>query len=547
MYCEKTSASSSHAPRRIIIRGSLLLALGALVVVAPIFSAAASAAITNNVGNGNVATPVGTLSTASGSSIPAPDVYAWLQKYVTNSKMLLILSECFGGNALAFMPGAGNIAALSATSVNQLAQYGGFDSHAAAALAPGANTTALDVFNAGNNNKGAGETPQAAAAPFLAPTAFKLISTNDPAKTVQARQIVFYAGSPDGGNNTSDADQLNTITTNFAPEANTAVTGVGGNPAAAPFTGLGTAAGLQGAIQAAGNAITANTGGPLNIPAANQQFILFVGDHGGARNVAAGLNRSAGAMSTPTNAVESPYPPAQILPINNPVAPAVPAGAILGQNPVQLVQNFQTMPVMPVNANTQVTGSQSYMGNVDSIPSFSILLPLHDVDPATNTQIADPVNQASGLNLGTPPTDLVTNPVNPTGDPISYFILCLVNTNPAINADYYFYSSLETTYIPSPDDLNSDEGLRVAFQVTNGLGGAPIPSSNAAFANIFFGQNYDVYLYNFTGADWDVGEFAQDNPSIPPSVPEPATAMLGITSSFLMMMRRRRRDTDAEA
>jgi len=546
MYCEKASASSSHAPRRTIIRGSLLLALGALVVVAPIFSAVAFAQPTNNMGNGNVATPVGTLSTASGSSIPSPDVYAWMQKYITNSKMLLILSECFGGNALAFMPGAGNIAALSATSVNQLAQYGGFDSHAAAALAPGLNTTAQDVFNAGTNNHGAGETPQAAAAPFLAPNAFKLISTNDPGKTVQARQIIFYAGVPDGGNNTSDADQLSTITTNFNGEANTTVTGVG-DSAVNPWTGgQGNAAGLQGAIKAAGGTITTNAGAPLNIPAANQQFILFVGDHGGARNVAAGLNRSAGAMATPDNAVTSPGPAANGPPLNNnPVTPAVAAGPILGQNPVQLVQNFQTMPVMPVNANVQLTGSQAHQANVESVPSFSILLPVNYDDPV-NGSTADPVNQASGLNLGTPPTDLVTNPnlAGQTGDPTSYFILCLVNTNAAGNA-YYFYSSFETTYVPSPDDVNFDMGLRVAFQVTAGLGGAPIPSSNAAFANIFFGQTYNVYLYNFTGSDWDVGEFAQDNPSIPPAVPEPATAMLGITSSFLMMMRRRRRDADA--
>jgi hypothetical protein len=540
MYCAKTSVSSIHASRCTIMRGILLLALGALVVVAPIFPTTAFAAPTNNPGNGNVATPVGTLSTSSGSSIPSPDVYAWLQKYVTNGKMLLILSECFGGNALAFMPGAGNIAALSATSANQLAQYGGFDVAAAQNLKPytppAPATSAQTVFDAGNANKGAGETPQAAGAPFLAPNAFSLISTNAVGTTVAGRQVLMYAGVPDGGGNTTDAAQLNTITTNFAGEANTTVTGVGDN-AANPWTGgAGNAAGLQMAIKTAGT----------NITAADQQLILFVGDHGGARNVAAGLNRSAGAMATPDNAVTSPGPAAQGPGNNNnPLTPAVPAGPILGQNPVQLVQNFQTMPVMPVNPNVQISGSQAHMGNVDSTPSFSILLPVNYDDPIAGST-PDPVNLASNLSLN-PPTDLVTNPnlAGTTGDPTSYFILCLVNTNPANNAAYYFYSSFETTYRPMPDDVNFDEGLRVAFQVTAGLGGAPIPSNNPAFASIFFGQTYDVYLYNLTGADWDIGEFAQDNPSIAPTVPEPATALLGITSSFLMMMRRRRRDADA--
>lgn len=524
--------------RSTITRASLLLALLAVIVAATFFPTGAAAAITNNPGNGNLTNAdgspkyVGTLSTAMGSSIPSPDVAAWLKKYVpAATNQLLILTECFGGNALAYIPAAANLAVLSATSQNQLAIYGGFDSGASGALKPytppALATSAQDVYNAGvasaiaNNT---GETPTVGGAGFLAPANFPLISTNANATTIQARQVLVYAGKPDGGQNTNDVFQLNTITTNFKGEANTTVTGIGTDSSAPWSGGPGTAAGLQMAILTAGSNISTSA-----IPNANQQLILFTGDHGGVRDVAAGLNRSAAGSATPTNAVTSPavaLPPAGL--------PATPVG---DPDATLITSNFNTLQSMPVNANIQL-GSQAASRNIDDIPCFSILLPLNDLDPAKNMAIADPVNKAANLSL-TPPPNLCENPAN-TINPnnLSFFVLGLVNT--ANNAVLYYYSSLETTYIPSPDDLNYDEGLRVGFQITNGLNGLPIPSNNPNFASVFFGQTYNVYLFNFTANDYNVGEFAQDNPSIP--APEPATALIGALPLLMIMGRRRRGD-----
>ncbi len=83
--------------------------------------------------------------------------------------------------------------------------------------------------------------------------------------------------------------------------------------------------------------------------------------------------------------------------------------------------------------------------------------------------------------------------------------------------------------------MTKDEGIRVNFLVP----------PNVDFAAWFFNATFDVYLANYSGNAYDVGEFAQDNSSISPlSVPEPtslARCILPVMLAPLVALRRRSR------
>lgn len=262
----------------------------------------------------------GTLATASLAAITAEDLKGMIDRFVpAECKRLLVFTECFGGSiALAEgfrdMP---NTAIASATSPNQLAYYGGYDDDAARGLRPQAGRTALDMHRDGLRGRTTAQPPEngtpqskqfmfeksewpvtAGALPLesfsLAP-----VTADGP---VKSRHIIYFAGQAEDKQvplaledgytvrglgelmpvEVGDPAVRDRIKTNFANQPNTTVRSVGGAPAADnSVSGLngwdfaGTYQGLERAIQEAGDAIR-NSPDP-----ASEQFILYVGDHGG--------------------------------------------------------------------------------------------------------------------------------------------------------------------------------------------------------------------------------------------------------------------------
>lgn len=219
------------------------------------------------------------------------------------SPKLLVFSQCFGGGFAEAGPfnQDPNTAVAAGAAADQYGIYGGYNDDAARALKPEAGRTGATVHQAGmdgriedpdypeSSNVGGG----------LALDQFSLAPVTD-AGPVRSRHIVVYAGIPQEKNvfdpatntpildangarvRTGDALDRDAIKTAFAGQPRTSVTSVGGEPAERnpgagqngwdfPADSNGLAMALrkvQAEIAASGN------------PAANEQFILFVGDHG---------------------------------------------------------------------------------------------------------------------------------------------------------------------------------------------------------------------------------------------------------------------------
>jgi len=275
-------------------------------------------------------------------SIPSRAVGRLVEHFVpAAAPKLLIFAECYGGNAARspFLARLPNATILSATAPGQWAYYGGYHDDAARALRPGAGRTARDVHEAGSAGKrtlmeNQDGTPADKASshyssewPILngavAPQAFPLSSVS-PTGPVRSRHIVVYIGkpdvqqidlqdhsgitlpSPDGqSQQVTDSADRDAIKDNFKNETGTTVHSAGGAPAPNDrrlgqdgWDYSGTLDGLQAAIQAAATAIR-NSPTP-----AQEQFILFVGDHGvtgnqGARPVLTQVPSGARSLVLP--------------------------------------------------------------------------------------------------------------------------------------------------------------------------------------------------------------------------------------------------------
>ncbi|MCK4998168.1 MAG: hypothetical protein KAS23_01490, partial [Anaerohalosphaera sp.] len=95
---------------------------------------------------------------------------------------------------------------------------------------------------------------------------------------VKSRHIIVYAGKPDKKKG-RDNDQLKQIKKNFAGEKNTTVHGVGGD-GNSPWSYPGTKAGLEKALKKVKEDMNKKGVDPKK-----EQFILFVTDHGGRRDI----------------------------------------------------------------------------------------------------------------------------------------------------------------------------------------------------------------------------------------------------------------------
>ncbi|MFI5459089.1 MAG: hypothetical protein ACHRXM_26980 [Isosphaerales bacterium] len=452
---------------------------------------------------------MGTLSTSVGAEIPSADLSTWIDSGLAASAAneLLVLTECFGGNtAQAFTPNANNArlhtAVLSATSPLQLAYYGGYDKGSTKALAPGVGVTGQTVQDAGIMTKAAQETPTIVG--NLQPKDFSLELTKL-GGAIQGRQVLVYAGSPDGGGGTTDAGILKTIQTNFQGQYMTSVLAIGGTNGngggAAGWKYEGSAAGLKNAISDAASAIN----GAAN--PSQQQFVLAVSDHGGVRNVATDLNRSVPNIF----GISAPTPTVSKL--------VADSSKLANPNFVELTKNFTAFAPMPFHATAAPTPGGPSSGRLPpnaeqmASPVFSVLVPVSDNPALTPLDNLRP-NQNANWVLELKDTKNILQPL-------------------------FLTDSFQSVYNPSGgnafnavDDLTKDAGIRVNFLVD---------AEN--IGNWFFNATFDVFLANLSGTDYKIGEFAQDNPQFAASVPEPSSIVLcsGPVALALVMTLRRRR------
>ncbi|MDP2990306.1 MAG: VCBS repeat-containing protein [Kiritimatiellota bacterium] len=217
-----------------------------------------------------------TISVKQGSRIYDDQLAGWIENIIGSSaKQLVVLTECFGGNAVNNFTG-GNTAVASATSPGEKAEYGAYDNAAAGALKPGAGRTAQNIQNAGTANKAKDGTENPSKGGGLSLGDFSLEDTSANGG-VQSRHIIVYAGKPsDKGHDNNIRDK---IKGNFAGQQNTTVKTAGGAGTSQGWDNPGTAKGLRDAIIDAGVAI-------LNAPdPSKEQFIIFITDHGDLHNV----------------------------------------------------------------------------------------------------------------------------------------------------------------------------------------------------------------------------------------------------------------------
>lgn len=217
----------------------------------------------------------GTLCTSKGDSISSDQLNAWINELIPGgNQRLLVMTQCFGGNAATSFAGTPGTTVISATSPGQTAKYGGYDDDAANALKPQAGTTAGNVHTAGTAGKHSSETPTTGGT--VAPGGFSLApvpAAPAMADPIHSRHVLVYAGQPGGGGGTSDVAQRDKIAMNFAGQPNTTVTSVGG-AGGGGWTQPGSAAGLRQALKDIGTAIS----GSAN--PTKEQFIMFITDHG---------------------------------------------------------------------------------------------------------------------------------------------------------------------------------------------------------------------------------------------------------------------------
>ncbi len=213
---------------------------------------------------------VGTLCTSEGAAITAEDLAKWMDEFLPpGTPRLVVLTECYGGNAAQAFAGKPNTAVTSATSQGEKAKYGGYDDDASKALKPAAGNNGQKVHDAGTAGKATGETPSTGGGKPAGGVSLEKASSTG---AVRGREVVVYAGKPDSAAG-RDNTQRDTIKGNFNGEPNTNVTTVGGNGTGG-WDKKGSANGLREAIKQAGDRIKASP------DPSKEQFILFVTDHG---------------------------------------------------------------------------------------------------------------------------------------------------------------------------------------------------------------------------------------------------------------------------
>jgi hypothetical protein len=224
----------------------------------------------------------GTLSVEQGKAITATDLAKWIDQAIpADTKRLLVMTQCFGGDTAKAFAGKANTCVVSATSEGEKAIYEKYDDDAAKALEPGAGRTAKDVHDAGSADAGA--TPSTNGG--IAPADFPLDDTSNTGD-IQSRHVLVYAGQPDGTGK-RDNWQRDEIKGNFAGKTNTSVRSVGGDGTGG-WDKPGSAKGLKEALKEIGREIRDSP------DPSKEQFIMFVTDHGDLHKLQGTPGQTAG-------------------------------------------------------------------------------------------------------------------------------------------------------------------------------------------------------------------------------------------------------------
>ncbi len=161
--------------------------------------------------------------------------------------MILAFTQCFGEDCFDDFAGYGNTALLSGSQICHTSQYGGYHRGLARNLVPGSTTNAAHA--AADAQKGPGDTPVKA-------------GTNENIGTLSSTHVLVWAGKP----NWLDQADIDNIHDSFD---GCDVTVLSGNGTGQNVDGAANRANLQTALK--------NIGSQMN---SNEQFILFVTDHG---------------------------------------------------------------------------------------------------------------------------------------------------------------------------------------------------------------------------------------------------------------------------
>lgn len=206
--------------------------------------------------------PYATLCTESGPPVTDYGLRQMLDAYISDyQSTLLVFTQCYAGDMADDFAGRDRTGLLSATAVSQTARYRGYHDDAARALDTGEGRTSDDVHAAGVDGKSRHEDP------FKTGDVISLAPVS-PTGEIQSRHVLVYGGC-DSVNGALDRADRDAIEANFAGDINTTVTTVGMNGAAGGWDYPGTLAGLRQALEAIGGQMDQN-----------EQFILFVTDHG---------------------------------------------------------------------------------------------------------------------------------------------------------------------------------------------------------------------------------------------------------------------------
>lgn len=205
-----------------------------------------------------------------------------------NAQRLMVFTQCYAGNMAGVFSTKGNTSVITATDRDKKAGYGGYDKATADNLKPEVGRTAKTVHDAGVTNKLAEETPKTYGG--VAPQNFSLAPVVDNAQSpIRSRHILIYAGKPDGNDTTTDVTLRDKVKQNFKDEPKTQVISVGGKGGGG-WDQPGTYRGLINALKAIRDAVKASP------DPSKEQFIMYVGDHGGKS-----LIQTIGALPVPGN------------------------------------------------------------------------------------------------------------------------------------------------------------------------------------------------------------------------------------------------------
>jgi hypothetical protein len=251
---------------------SLLILAGILLCLAvPLYAALGTGGTSPVVGKEKH----GTLVASDGKHIYDWQLDRLINRHIGNRyySKILCFTECYGGDKIDDFAGDRNTTILSGSQAGKITIYDGYHRGLAIGLRPGSTTTA--AHQAGIAHKLGGDTPTSNGP-------VQDIGVGGASGAIQSCHVLVWAGLP----NELDQADINDIRNNFAGQPNTTVTVLSGNGAGAD--GRATMTDLVTALR--------NIGAMMN---PNEQFILFVTDHGNLDSSAKDVYLGGG--DTPVN------------------------------------------------------------------------------------------------------------------------------------------------------------------------------------------------------------------------------------------------------